>query len=241
MVFLTVRDRLGAGPFDFLRRVVQKTVIGPVKYRSKRGYDARRFWNDRFGRYGTSLRGAGDEGLSEEQNRQIYEEAASVLTGYLRDHVGDLASSRVLDIGCGQGFFTQALADQGVRSYTGIDITDVLFPELSRRFPEYRFLQRDVTADPLEGEFDVVLMIDVAEHIVGDELMNAAMANVRRVLAPGKLFVIGPLIDQGRRHLFYVRFWSVDEIRNRFPEYEESSPAAFRNGQLFAFRRPQDG
>ncbi|MDP8957107.1 MAG: class I SAM-dependent methyltransferase [Actinomycetota bacterium] len=215
----------------------QKTVVGPVKYRSKRGYDAHRFWSDRFRRYGGSLRGAGDEGLTEEENREIYREAASVLSAYVRAEVNDLSSARLLDIGCGPGFFTGVVSDLAVTSYTGIDITDVLFPELSRRFPQYEFVRRDVTSDTLEGEYDVVLMIDVAEHIVGDTQMAAAMANVRNVLAPGGLFVIGPLAERGRRHLFYVRFWSPDEIRQRFHGYEERPSVRFRNGSLIGFRR----
>lgn len=218
--------------------MVQKTVVGPIKYRSKRGYDAHRFWTDRFRRYGGSLRGAGDEGLTEEENREVYRQAASVLSAYLQAEVGDLSTARVLDIGCGPGFFTGVVSDLGVTSYTGIDITDVLFPELSRRFPQYEFVRRDITSDALEGEYDVVLMIDVAEHIVGDDHMDAAMTNVRNVLTPGGLFVIGPLPERGRRHLFYVRFWSQDEIERRFHGYEERRAVPFRTGFLTAFRRP---
>ena len=234
---MSIKDRLGAGPFDFVRRAVLKGVVGPLKYRSRRGYDARRYWGDRFRRYGvSSIRGAGHEGLSEEENRQQYEEAGVVFTDLLRRELGNFDSARFLEIGSGQGFYTQIAADLGVKAYTGVDITDVLFAELSRRFPDYRFLRRDVTSDPLEGEYDVVVMIDVSQHIVTEEQITGAMGNIGEVIAPGGLFLIGPLVEQGGRHMFHVRWWSVDEIRQRFPGFDHST-IPFRNGELLCLRR----
>lgn len=235
---MSFRDRLDAGPVDFVRRVVQKTILGPVKYRSRGGYDANRFWRDRFRRYGTALRGAGDEGLSEEANRRIYEQAGDILVAFAKDAGADLSSARVLDIGCGPGFFTHVLAEHGVSSYTGLDITDVLFADLGRRFPGFRFLRADITRDRLEGEFDLILMIDVAEHIVGAEALDRAAENVREALVPGGLFLIGPLMERPKRHLFYVHFWALDDLRSRFPGYSEVPPVPFRNGSLIGFRRP---
>ena len=238
---MSLRRRLGAGPIDLVRRALFKAVVGPIKYRSKRGYDARRYWGDRFRRYGvSSIRGAGHEGLSEEENRREYEQAGVVFTDLLRTEVPDLSSARYLEIGCGQGFYTQLAADLGVKSYTGADITDVLFPELSRRFPDYQFVRRDVTADRLEGEYDVVVMIDVSQHIVTEEQIDEAMRNVARVLRPGGLYLIGPLVEEGGRHMFHVRWWSVDEIRRRFEGFQGST-IPFRNGRLLILRRPSAG
>ncbi len=238
---MSIRRRLGAGPVDLVRRALIKGVVGPLKYRSKRGYDARRYWGDRFRRYGvSSIRGAGHEGKSEEENLREYQEAGAVFADLLKREVPDLGSARFLEIGCGQGFYTQLAADLGVKSYTGADITDVLFAELSGRFPDYRFIRRDVTADQLEGEYDVVVMIDVSQHIVTEEQIDEAMRNVARVLRPGGLFLIGPLVDQGGRHMFHVRWWSVDEIRRRFEGFQGST-IPFRNGRLLTLRRPPDG
>ncbi len=229
---------MGAGPLDLIRRALLKGVVGPIKYRSKRGYDARRYWSDRFRRYGvSSFRGAGHEGLSEEENRQEYERAGAVFTGLLRREVADPGSARYLEIGPGQGFYTQLAADVGVKTYTGVDITDVLFPELTRRFPDFQFARRDVTSDPIEGEYDVVAMIDVSQHIVTEEQLDEALKNVARVLAPGGLFLIGPLVEEGGRHMFHVRWWSVDEIRRQFEGFEGST-TPFRDGHLLSLRRP---
>lgn len=226
------------GPLDALRRVVHKAVVGPIKYLSRDGYDARRFWRDRFRRHGASFRGPGDDKLSEEGNRRVYEQAKVVLIDYAERAGADLRSARTLDIGCGPGFFTEALAERGVAPYTGLDITDVLFSDLSSRFPDYRFLRRDITRDRVDGEFDVILMIDVAEHIVSAEALNGALENVRRALAPGGLFLVGPLMERTRRRLFYVRHWAMDEVGDRFHGYTRIPPVPFRNGHLVGVRKP---
>ena len=54
-------SRLTANPVGFIRRMWFKFVAGPAKYRRGEGYDAARYWEDRFSQYGRSLRGAGHE------------------------------------------------------------------------------------------------------------------------------------------------------------------------------------
>jgi 2-polyprenyl-3-methyl-5-hydroxy-6-metoxy-1,4-benzoquinol methylase len=234
-----VLDRFGAGPIDLLRRVVFKTVTGPRRYGTEDGYDAQRFWADRFRKYGTGLRGSGDEGLSEAQNRLAYEQAGAVVLAAVEKRGVELSSAAVLDVGCGPGFFTELLHSAGVASYTGVDITDQLFADLRARFPDYRFEQKDVTSDLVEGTYDVVMMIDVAEHVVTTEAFDRCIANLAKAVAPGGLLLIGPLVDRGAQHLFYVRFWSTMDVLERLPSFEHLENVPFRNGMLTAFRRPQ--
>ena len=230
-------DRFGGGPVDFVRRVVFKTIVGPRRYRAEAGYDAQRFWGDRFRKYGTALRGSGDEGLSEEQNKVVYEKAAATLVEAVERTGVDLTRARVVDVGCGPGFFTGVLHANGAAAYTGVDITDALFPELEARFPGYRFLRRDVTSDSLDETWDLVMMIDVAEHIVDPAAFDRAIANLADAVAPGGTLVIGPLLDRSAKHLFYVRFWSTQDVAGRLDGFEHLDDLPFRNGSLMVFRR----
>lgn len=142
-------NKLRHDPIGFFRRAFYKTLIAPVKYRVKGGYDAARYWSDRFSKYGTSMKGVGDEGLSEQDNRTMYESAGAVFLDLCRQEGIDLSTARVLEIGCGNGFYTRLLKQQGVNRYVGVDITDALFPLLVERFPSFQFIRRDITADPL--------------------------------------------------------------------------------------------
>jgi SAM-dependent methyltransferase len=230
-------SKLRRDPVGFIHRAIFKTLIAPLKYRTKGGYDAARYWSDRFARYGPAMKGVGDEGLSERDNREIYESAGVTFLDLCRQEGIDFSTARVLEIGCGNGFYTQLLKEQGVRHYLGVDITDALFPLLMERFPGFRFIRRDVTAELLDGEFDLVLMIDVIEHIVSEEKLDFAMRNVQRCLAGNSRFLVAPVVDQGGRSLFYVRFWTIEDIKRRLSECQLDKPHPFRGSHLLIARK----
>ncbi|MQB01591.1 MAG: methyltransferase domain-containing protein [Actinobacteria bacterium] len=233
-------DRRPKIDFGLLKRAISKKLTGSIKYRSRAGYDAQRYWSERFNKYGSSLRGAGHEGLSEEANEKMYLEAAGVFQGVVGPILGHLTEPRVLEIGCGTGFYTSLFNQLGLDNYTGVDITNVLFDRHRRRFPRYRFLQADITKHPIDGSYDLAIMIDVIEHIVTRDALEAAFANLRAALAPGGYLIVGPQFDQSRRHLFYVHFWSVEDVKTAYAEWDEVERKAFRNGILLVFQKPKD-
>lgn len=225
-----------------LKRGFSKLVWGPLRYSRGDGYDAERYWADRLGKHGASLRGPGHEGLSEEENRRAYEAAgAAVLAVCQRERI-EFARCDVLEVGCGTGVFTELLEKQGVREYTGVDITDVRFPALRARFPRYRFQKADICSDSIEGEFGMILIIDVLEHVVEEAKLEGAMANVRRALAVNGVVIVAlPLAPAGqssKKHLFYVRSWTQAEITNHFPGFVVSEVSPFPRGHIFTIRKP---
>lgn len=219
-----------------LKRAFEKSVLGPLKYRRGSGYDAQRYWKERFDRYGTSLRGAGHEGMTEEENQANYAQAEKDLLALLARNDVALDEARVLEVGVGTGYYTSAMRRSNVAHYTGVDITDSLFPELRSRFPDFEFHQQDITQTPVSETFDLVLLIDVAEHIVEEEAFRAAVANLEAAVTPGGYLLIGPFVEAPKRHLFYVRFWSTSEARSmiRLNEIDETP---FRDGRLLLYRR----
>ena len=225
-------------PFGFTRRALFKAIIGPIKYRERDGYNAARYWHDRFTRYGLSPRGAGDESLSQEENSRMYEEAARVFTRVCRRKGVDFENVSVLDIGCGNGFYTGLLRDLGVADYVGIDITDVLFAELIKRFPKFSFIKKDITTDTIDGSYNLIVMIDVIEHIVTEAKLSFAMENIKNSLAANGIFAVSPIMDVSKRHLFYNRLWSFEDIQQRFTGYELPELVPFRGNQLLTIRKP---
>lgn len=219
------------------KRALYKKTIGPLKYSKKDDYEASRYWHDRLSKYGLSFKGAGHEGLTEAQNKKMYEEAAKVFTGLCNRKDINFHNAKVLEIGCGNGFYTKLLYDLGAKDYVGIDITDVLFPELKRNFPEYKFIKKDITKDRIEGKFDLILMIDVIEHIVNKDKLTSALDNVKNCLSDNGIFVVSPIKERSKRHLFYVRWWSQDDIKQRFNGYIFRDLIPFRNGDLLIVER----
>ncbi|MGH7951488.1 MAG: class I SAM-dependent methyltransferase [Limisphaerales bacterium] len=216
-----------------------KVFIAPLQYRSKSGYDASAYWKDRFHKYGTSIQGPGDEGLSEAENEKMYQEAADVFRSICQKERIDFCRAQVLEIGVGTGFYTQILREMGVASYSGIDITDVLFPQHKQDFPCYTFLQADITKEAICGSFSLIVMIDVIQHIVEKEKLAFAMENIKKALAPNGIFIVAPIMHATKKQLFYVHFWSEKLFEELFLGFTISEPIPFRTGSIIVIKNRQ--
>lgn len=232
-------SKLRSDPTGTARRAWEKLIAGRFRYARKGDYDASRYWSDRFSKHGTSLRGAGDEGLGQADNEAEYAKAAQIFRGLIASAEIDFGKGNTLEIGCGPGFYTNELVSLGATDLVAYDITDVLFAELRNKFPDVDFRQGDITADPIEGTYDRAVMIDVLEHIVNEEKLTSGLRNIAGTINADGPFVVGPVLNQqhGKRHLYYVRFWTVDDIRTALPEWDIASRVDFRDGQLLVLRR----
>jgi SAM-dependent methyltransferase len=185
-----------------------------------------------------SLQGVGHEGLSETDNEAMYAEAGGIFDDLVRPIIAD-DLPKTLEIGCGVGFYTARLRALGVIDYTGLDITDALFPALREKFPGYGFVQADITTHALSDRFELVVMIDVTEHIVTADGLRAAIGHIKDATAPGGTVVIGPQFEKGARHLYYVHFWSVDDIASQFHDWRPVFREDYRGGKLLGFQKPR--
>jgi SAM-dependent methyltransferase len=105
---------------------------------------------------------------------------------------GDVAGLRVLDLACGEGFYSRALAERGAR-VVGVDISPAMVAlarEAERAQPlgiDYHCA--DVADLPGLGHFDLVCAAYLL-HYASDEQVLAAMArNIARCLPEGGRFV----------------------------------------------------
>ncbi|HEX8085977.1 MAG TPA: class I SAM-dependent methyltransferase [Solirubrobacteraceae bacterium] len=116
---------------------------------------------------------------------------------FLLRHVPD--GARVLDVGCGEGAFAEALREAGA-SPVCVDVADEPLRRLRARFPQLTDVRRARPGEPLplqDDEVDAVWAGEVIEHVVD---VGAFCGELRRVLKPA-----GPLIlttpDHPRRLL----------------------------------------
>ncbi|HXH56880.1 class I SAM-dependent methyltransferase [Iamia sp.] len=109
----------------------------------------------------------------------------------LLDGIRPLQGTAVLDIGCGNGSYTERLAE-GFDRVVGVEVERARIDEFSERIEgrpdrqrfELRVESAEALSDP-DGNFDAVVAIETLEHVVDAE---AAAAEVFRVLRPGGAF-----------------------------------------------------
>jgi SAM-dependent methyltransferase len=215
--------KLTRNPFKALELLFLKMFILPIKYGKKDGYKAHDYWRDRFLKYDQQMRAVGNEGLSEEDNRRERAKALEILDAIWPKIPMDLKHSKILEIGCGNGFYTDYLSRRGANNYTGLDITDVLFPGLKQRFPQFVFIKKDITAEPVGDRFDLVLMMDVIQHIVNKEKFGTAMQNIRASLQEKGVFIVAPITPSSKRYFFHVRSWPQESLGPFFPDADFST------------------
>jgi 2-polyprenyl-6-hydroxyphenyl methylase/3-demethylubiquinone-9 3-methyltransferase len=113
-------------------------------------------------------------------------EAFALRRDFLLAHLP--AGARVLDVGCGEGAFSAAMAAAGARS-VAVDVADEPLRRLRARFPQLDDVRRAHVGAPLplaDGEVDAAWAGEVIEHVVD---AGAFCSELRRVVRPG-----GPLL-----------------------------------------------
>lgn len=111
---------------------------------------------------------------------------AGVDHDFYRALAESLNAQRIVDLGCGTGLLTRALARPG-RSVTGIDPSRTMI-DWARRQPgaeEVTWVEGDASSIPTTGDIDLVLCTGNAiMHLSGEDLA-AALSQIVKGLRPG--------------------------------------------------------
>lgn len=129
--------------------------------------------------------------------------------------------SRVLDVGIGWGeIIPMILARDGCR-YTGLDFSEQIVAQLRSRHPECWFIVG--TVDQVAGPFDVILALEVCEHILPSRIFNF-LDQVQRVLADDGLFVVTVPVYEDLRAMT-LRCPHCGHLHNRMGHVRAYTPA----------------
>jgi SAM-dependent methyltransferase len=145
-------------------------------------YEPKGYWEKRLSNNFT-LSGVGFWGLGVAYNCWLYKARLRALSKLLRRHKIDVRGKRVLDLGVGNGFYIEYWKKMQASSISGVDITDKSISSLKTKYPEYEFMQADISSTGLciQGTFDLITVFDVLFHIVDEEKFEQAIDNIRKL------------------------------------------------------------
>lgn len=131
------------------------------------------FWEQRHASLG-DWRSGGDRGLSVEENFEFYAIRLGRLIELVRRHAGRDRGLRILDAGCGRGYFTDGLRRCGHR----VDGIDASASAIARARELHGGGFEVATLEGYRGTslFDVIVCVDVLFHVLDDAIWRAALA-----------------------------------------------------------------
>lgn len=118
-----------------------------------------------------------------------------VRTRYIETAAGGLKGKQAVDIGCGGGLLSEALAARGA-TVTGVDLAEELLGaarahlKVSKLTVDYRAMPAEQLAAEQPGQFDLVTCLEMLEHVPDPASVVAACAQLDR---PGATLVFSTL------------------------------------------------
>ena len=105
----------------------------------------------------------------------------------------DLRGRRVLDFGCGPGYMLERLLENGIRA-SGLEFSEKSVREATGRLKVYPSFEGVTRADRVptsleDSAYDVILCVEVIEHLFDEQLLPA-LREIHRLLVPGGVAVI---------------------------------------------------
>lgn len=131
----------------------------------------------------------------------------------IRDWIGNGGGLRVLDVGCGTGFFLEAAQTAGHEAF-GVELSPYASRLAIERFGAHRVHAGTLHSAPFpDSTFDVVVMCDLLEHV---RRPRAILEAVAALLAPGGLCIcVTPMVGGTSFELMGPR-WTHYKLEHLF-------------------------
>lgn len=127
---------------------------------------------------------------------------------------------RVLDWGCGEGYFVQEVRDHGGEA-EGYDISLSVAKKAKKKFGIKIKTKRDFEGLYRQGEFGLITIFDVIEHIV--DFRRNLKAFHQWLVRDGVLIMTTPDMDSWERRLLSKRWYGYTRIPQHVNYFGESS------------------
>jgi len=111
----------------------------------------------------------------------------------LMQNLGDISGKRVLDLACGEGFYTRHLKLAGAAEVVGVDLSDAMITLAEQSEREHplgiTYVRQDVYDLDLKQQFDVIAASYLLNYAQTPEQLLRMFQVIAAHLKPGGLFV----------------------------------------------------
>jgi len=182
--------------------------------------ETRDYWESRLEK-GRGLAATGHRAFDESYNQWLYRAQRDALDDALASHEIEVSGRRVLDVGSGNGFWLEVLAERGPRHLAALELTSVGAARLRERFPQVEVRQADISDPDIApvDPFELITAMSVLFHVVDDAAFERALQNLAAWVAPGGWLVVSGVFRKRRLPAAaHVRFRALDAYRRPLEE-----------------------
>ena len=115
--------------------------------------------------------------------------------------------SNIIDIGCGCGFLTNAIHNEGIHHIIGVDLSKDTILYAKSKYPQIIFLHGDICTMSFSQTFDIGIAIMTLNNMPDLDLFLEAAYRI--ISDKGHLIIIIP----------HPCFWPIKHLQNRFVSY----------------------
>lgn len=204
----------------------------------------KKYWNQRY-ENNFSIESSGYMGLGEVYNKYIYKSRVDILN-YLGEKIlNKFKNKTILELGVGTGYFTNFFLNNDIKSYYGIDISEVAINNLKKQFNKGNFLVGDITNNqfyPKGVTYDVIFSASVLLHMTDDYMLENVIKNISLKLKEEGYFIEIDPITMIRTDIRsdYMRVIDYNKLEKMFNKYgleiEFNIPITFFLDQPFDYK-----
>lgn len=189
---------------------VRAAVVGRLRWKHRSGAA---YWEERVRRMGR--RAVFNRGHPSDATETVTAELRAILVPMLSQCLNGTEQTLV-DFGCGYGRFTADFGRLINGTSIGVDPIEALIADANAdERTEFRVM-RNGRIPMADGSVDVITIVAVLCNITAPRELASAIAEMKRVLAPGGLVFLAENTSPIRKQLPHVRFRSEQEYIELF-------------------------
>jgi len=182
--------------------------------RKRKPYQPKEYWEKRLSTRPLDVAAVGHGRLGHVYNQWLYRANFRALRRAIAAAGVPVSGAAILDVGVGSGAFIPFWQERGASALVGLDLTATSVERLSRRHPQFRFIECDISTElppGLAGTFDIATALSVLFHITDDRRFSKAIANLSAAVRPGGWVILSDCLGAVPSERFHHEYYRAHD------------------------------